>query len=99
MRAFAVASASRSANAPEIPTTDEAGFPGLYMSSWYGFFAPKGTPGAVIDKLSSAVSDALSDPQVRQRLADNGQEIPDARISVPRHFGHGRLPRSPNGGP
>ena len=54
---------------------DEAGVPGLYVSGWFGIFAPKGTPKTVIGRLNEAVVDALADPAVRSRLADLGQEI------------------------
>ena len=48
---------------------------GFYFSSWYGLWAPKGTPNNVIGKLNSAVVDALADPFVRSRLGDLAQEI------------------------
>jgi tripartite-type tricarboxylate transporter receptor subunit TctC len=76
IRAHAVTANSRLASAPEIPTVDEAGVPGLYISVWHGLWAPKGTPEDVIAKLNTAVVTALTDPSVRRRLADLGQEIP-----------------------
>ena len=45
LRPFAVTAKTRLSSAPDIPTVDEAGLPGLYVSTWYGFWAPKGTPG------------------------------------------------------
>jgi tripartite-type tricarboxylate transporter receptor subunit TctC len=60
---------------PDIPTADETGVPGLYMSGWFGFFAPKGTPKDVIAKLNAAAVAALADPLTRKRLTDLGQEI------------------------
>ena len=48
IKALANLSAKRSASMPDIPTADETGVPGLYMSGWFGFFAPKGTPKDVI---------------------------------------------------
>jgi len=74
-KAYAVTAKSRSASAPEIPTVDEAGLPGLYLSFWEAFWVPKGTPKDIIAKLNSAVVEALADPTVRQRLADIGQEV------------------------
>src|SRR5205814_6267298 len=62
--------------APEIPTVDEAGLPGFYISVWRGLWAAKGTPREVIAKLNAAVVDALADPAVQQRLAELGQELP-----------------------
>ena len=53
-----------------------AGAPGVYISTWYGLWVPKGTPPEAIRKLTIAAMDALVDPTVRQRLTDLGQEIP-----------------------
>ena len=75
IKAYAVAAKSRSPAAPEIPTVDEAGLPGLYGSLWHGLWVSKGTPRDVIVKLNTAVRQALVDPTVKQRLADIGQEI------------------------
>ena len=58
-----------------VPTTDEAGLPGFYLSYWHGLWAPRGTPKDVVAKLSAAVADALADPGVRQRLAELGQQV------------------------
>ena len=68
IKAYAVTSNARSTAAPEIPTVDEAGLPGLYVSLWGGLWAPKGTSKAVIGKLNAAVVEALSDPTARQRV-------------------------------
>src|SRR5713226_569562 len=76
LRAYAVTGGSRLASAPDIPTVDEAGFPGLHISVWGGMFVPKGTPRDVIAKLTSAAMSALADPAVRRQLADLGQEVP-----------------------
>src|SRR5262245_66096409 len=76
IKAYAVSAGRRLAIAPDIPTVDEAGLPGLYMSNWYALFAPKGTPKIVIDKLNAAVVDALPDPAVHTRLAGQGQGLP-----------------------
>jgi tripartite-type tricarboxylate transporter receptor subunit TctC len=75
IKAYAVAADRRSFAAPEIPTVDEAGLPGLYGSLWHGLWAPKGTPNEVITKINVAVKQALADPTLRQRFADVGQEI------------------------
>jgi tripartite-type tricarboxylate transporter receptor subunit TctC len=75
LKTFAVMSKSRLASAPEIPTVDEAGLVGLYVSVWGGIWAPKATPGAVIDRLNAAVVDALADDRVRARFVELGQEI------------------------
>jgi len=75
IKAYAVTAKTRLASAPDIPTVDEAGLPGFYMSLWQAFFAPKGTPKNVIVKLNAATVEALADSTVRSRLADLGQEI------------------------
>jgi tripartite-type tricarboxylate transporter receptor subunit TctC len=75
VKAFAVAAKSRLAAAPEIPTVDEAGLPGFYVTFWAGLWAPKGTPKDVIAKLNSAAVTALADPTVRTRFTDLGLEI------------------------
>jgi tripartite-type tricarboxylate transporter receptor subunit TctC len=76
VKAYAVTSNKRLAAAPDIPTVDEAGAPGVYISTWYGLWVPKGTPPEAIRKLTTAAMDALADPTVIQRLAALGQEIP-----------------------
>ena len=76
IKAFAIAADKRTAAAPDVPTVDEAGVPGLHMSLWYGFWAPPGTPQPIVAKLNAAVQDALADPDVRARLTTFGMEIP-----------------------
>jgi tripartite-type tricarboxylate transporter receptor subunit TctC len=76
VKAYAITSDRRLAAAADIPTVDEAGAPGVYISTWYGMWVPKGTPGDAIRKLTNAAMDALADPTVRERLAALGQEIP-----------------------
>jgi tripartite-type tricarboxylate transporter receptor subunit TctC len=83
VRAYAIAATSRLALAPDIPSVDEAGLPGFYISVWHALWAPKGTPKPVIAKLNQAVVDALSDATVQQRLAGLGQEIPPAERRSP----------------
>jgi tripartite-type tricarboxylate transporter receptor subunit TctC len=75
IKAYAVTASGRSPAAPDIPAVDEAGLPSLHITGWYGLFAPKATPKAIIAKLNAAVVEALADPGVRARLADLGQEI------------------------
>src|SRR4051794_972866 len=76
VRAYAITGKTRLASAPDIPTVDEAGAPGVYISTWFGLWAPKGTPGDVVWRLSAAALEAIADPAVAKRLADLGQEIP-----------------------
>jgi tripartite-type tricarboxylate transporter receptor subunit TctC len=87
IRAYAVTAKSRLSSAPDIPTVDEAGLPGLYISVWYGIWAPKGTPRDIVDKLNAAIVAALTDTTVRQRLADLGQEIPPRDQQTPAALG------------
>jgi tripartite-type tricarboxylate transporter receptor subunit TctC len=75
VRAYAVTARTRLDAAPDIPTVDEAGLPGLYFAIWSGLWAPKDTPKDVIAKLNGAVVQALADPRIRQRLAEIGQEV------------------------
>ena len=73
--------------APDVPTTDEAGAPGLHMTFWYGLWAPAGTPRDVIAKLNAAVVDAFNDPGVRARLTEEGQVIPTREQLTPEALG------------
>jgi tripartite-type tricarboxylate transporter receptor subunit TctC len=75
IKSYAVMSKTRAVAAPDIPTVDEAGLPGLYLPVWNGMWAPKGTPRPIIDKLNNAVVESLTDPTVHKRLADIGLEI------------------------
>jgi tripartite-type tricarboxylate transporter receptor subunit TctC len=83
VKAFAVTAKTRLAAAPEIPSVDEAGLPGFYTTFWFGLWAPKGTPGSIIDRLNSAVVETLADTTVRSRLGDLGSEIPAREQQTP----------------
>jgi tripartite-type tricarboxylate transporter receptor subunit TctC len=87
VNALAVLSKNRLDVAPDVPTVDEAGVPGLYVASWQAIWAPKGTSSAVIAKLNAAVGDALADPQVRQRLTEMSQDIPPRDEQTPQALG------------
>lgn len=75
LRAYAVLSKTRWPGAPDVPTIDEAGVPGLYLPFWHGLWAPKGTPAPVIAKLNTAVVETLADPAIQKRLTQLGVEI------------------------
>ncbi len=75
IKAFAVTAKTRLVGAPNIPTVDEAGLNGFYQSNWHALFAPKNTPREIIGKLNAAVIAALADPQVRERLVADGQDL------------------------
>src|SRR6202051_2340926 len=83
IKAFAVTAKARLPSAPDIPTVDEAGAPGLYISVWYGLWVPKGTPKDIVAKLNAAAVDAMADPAVRRRMADLGLEIPPRDRQTP----------------
>jgi tripartite-type tricarboxylate transporter receptor subunit TctC len=76
IKAYAVTAKTRLPAAPDVPTVDEAGVPGLYISVWYGLWVPKGTPKDIIAKLNAAAMAAMADPTVRTRMADFGLEVP-----------------------
>jgi tripartite-type tricarboxylate transporter receptor subunit TctC len=75
IRAYAVTSPKRIASAPDIPTVDEAGLKDLYITTWTGFFAPKGTGDDIVEKLGAAARQALADPDVQKKLAAVGQDV------------------------
>jgi tripartite-type tricarboxylate transporter receptor subunit TctC len=76
LKAYAVTAATRLAVAPEIPTVDEAGAPGVYISSWSGLWVPRATPRSAVATLERAAMDALASEDVRRRLEELGQTIP-----------------------
>jgi tripartite-type tricarboxylate transporter receptor subunit TctC len=87
IKAYAVMAKNRWFAAPNVPTADEAGVPGIYISYWHGFWVPKGTPKTVISRLNLAAVNAMADPTVRQRIADQGMEIPPREQQTPEALG------------
>ncbi|HLH95212.1 MAG TPA: tripartite tricarboxylate transporter substrate-binding protein [Xanthobacteraceae bacterium] len=87
VKAFAVMAKKRASAAPDIPTVDEAGLPGAYVSSWYGIWTSKGTPADIVAKLNTFVMAALNDPQTRERISDLGQEIAAPEMQNPAALG------------
>ena len=83
IRAYAVTSKSRHVLLADVPTVDEAGLPGFYISVWHALWISKGTPKEIIAKLNAAVVEALAEPKVRQRLADLAQETPLRQEQTP----------------
>jgi tripartite-type tricarboxylate transporter receptor subunit TctC len=83
IKAYAVTAKERIPSAPDIPTVDEAGVPGLYISVWYGLWVPKGTPRDIIAKLNAAAVEAMADPAVRTRMDNFGLEIPPREQQAP----------------
>jgi tripartite-type tricarboxylate transporter receptor subunit TctC len=87
VKAFAVTAKARVASAPNIPTFNEAGLPGFYMSIWQALWVPAGTPKAIIDKLNAAAVEAMADPAVQARFRDLGQDIPPREEQTPEALG------------
>jgi len=86
IKAYAVMTKTRWFAAPNVPTADEAGVPGLYVSTWHGFWAPKGTPEGIVARLNAAALAAMADPAVRKRIADLGMDLPPAEMKTPAAF-------------
>jgi tripartite-type tricarboxylate transporter receptor subunit TctC len=74
LRALGVTTARRFSELPDVPTIAEAGVPGYEAAGWFGYAAPAGTPKAVIDRLNAEIVKILNQPEVRQRLAQQGAE-------------------------
>src|SRR5215475_8663344 len=83
IKAYAVMSKERWPTLPDVPTMDEVGAPGMYISFWNGLWVPKGTPKDVIAKLDAAVVDTLADPAVRARLTELGHVIATREEQTP----------------
>jgi tripartite-type tricarboxylate transporter receptor subunit TctC len=82
-KAYAIMSEQRWDKAPDIPTMNESGVPGLTITFWHGLWAPKGTPKAVVDRLDAAAKAALIDPDVRKRLDALGQVVATPEQATP----------------
>ena len=72
LRALGLSSKQRSSLMPDLPTIDEAGVPGYEYTSWNAFFAPRGTPRAIINQLHGIIQKVLAEPEVRQLFANQG---------------------------
>jgi tripartite-type tricarboxylate transporter receptor subunit TctC len=87
IKVYAIGTPERNPALPDVPTSKEAGLPDFQASAWNALFAPKGTPKAVVDTLSDALSKALDDPATRKRLLDLGSDIPDGNRRGPEALG------------
>lgn len=74
VKVYGVTTKTRVASLPDVPTLHEAGLPNFEIAIWHGIYAPKGTPKAIIDKLSNALKLALKDPTVKAKFAELGTE-------------------------
>jgi tripartite-type tricarboxylate transporter receptor subunit TctC len=83
IKAYAVMSKERWPAAPDVPTMDEVGVKGMYISFWNGMCTTKGTPKDVVAKLDAAIQDALADATVRKRLTDIGHVIAPREDQTP----------------
>jgi tripartite-type tricarboxylate transporter receptor subunit TctC len=74
VKVYAVTSKKRVPSLPDVPTLDELGLKGFEVGIWHAFYAPKGTPKPVIDRLVAALQQALKDPEVKKRFNDLGTD-------------------------
>ena len=74
LRPLAVTGKARRANLPAVPTFAEAGYPQMDARSWFGLFAPAGTPAPVVARLSASIAQAVADPAVQARLKELGAD-------------------------
>ncbi len=74
-KAYAIASQARLASLPDVPTTAEAGLPGFQLDAWYGLFAPAGVPDQLVEKINHDLNQALSEPDIQERLAGINMQV------------------------
>jgi tripartite-type tricarboxylate transporter receptor subunit TctC len=86
IKVYAVMAKQRWFAAPDVPTVDEAGAPGVHVGTWHGLWMPKGTPEDVIARVNAAARAAMDDPAVQKRIADLGMNLPPADIKTPAAF-------------
>ena len=77
IKALAVAAPKRAPGFPDVPTTAEAGVPSYIVSTWYGLWAPKGTPKEIIDRMRAELSKALNSEELQKAWNGLGAETPD----------------------
>lgn len=77
LRALAIAAPKRVAAFPDIPTAAEAGLPGYEVATWYGLFAPKGTPPEVVERMTKELQAALQTASIKEAWERNGSDVPD----------------------
>jgi len=83
LRPIALAAPVRSPMAPDVPTTAEVGMPDLLIENWYGMIAPGGTPEKIVKELNRITNEAMADPGVKAKLADQGLTVAG---DTPEHF-------------
>ena len=77
LRALAVAAPKRVAAFPDLPTAAEAGLPGFEVSTWYGLFAPKNTPPAIVERMIKELQTAMQVAAVKEAWERNGSDVPN----------------------
>ena len=75
LRPIALGAPERAPTAPDVPTTAEVGMPDILILNWYGMIAPGGTPENIVNILNAVTNQAMDDPQVKQKLADQGLTV------------------------
>jgi tripartite-type tricarboxylate transporter receptor subunit TctC len=83
VKAYGIVGATRSRIMPELPTLAEQGLPNVAMDVWSGLYAPKSTPGPVVDRLSAALQATLNDADFQRRIVAVGQEMVPAELATP----------------
>jgi tripartite-type tricarboxylate transporter receptor subunit TctC len=83
LRPIALGAPQRAPTAPDVPTTAEVGMPGLRIENWYGMLAPAKTPEQIVTTLNRIANEAMADPGVKQKLADQGLTVAG---DTPEHF-------------
>jgi len=83
LRPIALGAPKRAPTSPDVPTTAEVGMPDLLIENWYGMLAPGGTPATIVNVINRIANQAMSDPQVAQKLADQGLTVAG---DTPEHF-------------
>src|SRR5450432_469132 len=83
LRPIALGAPQRAPTAPDVPTTAEVGMPDLLIENWYGMVAPAKTPDNIVAVLNRIANEAMADPSVKQKLADQGLTVAG---DTPEHF-------------
>lgn len=86
LKALATQAKERWWGAPEVPTAEEAGVPGLYYSTWHGLWTPKGTPSDIVDRINVAANAAMADAEVQKRIVALGMDLPPKDQASPAAF-------------
>lgn len=86
IRALGIAAAERSGLAPSVPTMGEAGLPGYEFQSWYGVWAPKGTPAEICNRVNAMMQETMREPEMKQRLTNQVLEPVTESIADTRRF-------------